>query len=103
MCVCTCVYACVTCTNIPQVIECFGCLPQVRLLHTVPPVLNFLMQSPDVNSKSMQSVDSVMCGAAPVPQSSVEVLQKKIDKELFYQEGEKRQLWRVISSMTTLV
>lgn len=60
---------------------------KVRVLHTVPPVLNFLTQSPDVNPKSMASVEATLCGAAPVSQASAQTLKEKVDKPLFFQEG----------------
>ncbi|XP_045131852.1 4-coumarate--CoA ligase-like [Portunus trituberculatus] len=60
---------------------------KVEMVHTVPPVLNFMIQSPDVNSESMKYVKTLLCGAAPVPQPSVKILQEKTDRSLFFQEG----------------
>ncbi|KAG0713951.1 4-coumarate--CoA ligase [Chionoecetes opilio] len=67
---------------VPQIIK-----HKVSVLHTVPPVLNFLTQSPDVTPESMASVQSVLCGAAPVSLSSAETFTQKVDRPIFFQEA----------------
>ncbi|XP_050718767.1 uncharacterized protein LOC126999811 isoform X5 [Eriocheir sinensis] len=60
---------------------------KVSFLHTVPPVLNFLMQSPAVTPESMASVWYALCGAAPVSQTAAQALKEKMDKPMIFQEG----------------
>lgn len=60
---------------------------KVRIIHTVPTVLNFLVQSPLATPKSMETVDNCICGAAPVPLTTAVALKEKVRKPLFFQEG----------------
>ncbi|KAK8751129.1 hypothetical protein OTU49_013101, partial [Cherax quadricarinatus] len=60
---------------------------KVRLLHTVPSVLNFLNHSPWSTPEALASVDAVLCGAAPVLATSATVFREKIKKHIFFQEG----------------
>lgn len=69
-------------TFVPQIVR-----HKVSVVHSVPPVLNFMTQTPDVNPESMKSVKYMLCGAAPVPKPSVKIIQEKTDSSIFVQEG----------------
>ncbi|KAK3856015.1 hypothetical protein Pcinc_037619 [Petrolisthes cinctipes] len=60
---------------------------KVRVIHTVPTVLNFLMQSPEVRPDTMTHVEAVLCGAAPVSYTAATTLTKKIDKHIQFVEA----------------
>ncbi|KAK3853350.1 hypothetical protein Pcinc_040108 [Petrolisthes cinctipes] len=60
---------------------------QVRVLHLVPPMLNFLVKSPIVTSRDLASVEGVMVAAAPVPISSAKRFKEKAPKKVKFQEG----------------
>ncbi|KAK4321332.1 hypothetical protein Pmani_007852 [Petrolisthes manimaculis] len=60
---------------------------KVRVIHTVPTVLNFLMQSPQVGPDTMTHVEAVLCGAAPVSHTAASSLAKKMDKHIQFVEG----------------
>jgi len=60
---------------------------QVDVLQIVPPILNFLVAHPSVTSDILSSVESVFCGAAPVPAASAAKLKEMTKPELIFQEG----------------
>jgi len=57
------------------------------LLHTVPPILNFLGLSPAVTAKHFESVSQVICGAAPVGEAVINMVRKKLPGDWLFQEG----------------
>ncbi|KAK7074615.1 hypothetical protein SK128_002958 [Halocaridina rubra] len=61
---------------------------KMTMLHTVPPLLQFIASSPAVTRKDLSHVHSVMCGAAAVPPVSAMALKEKAGHPIFFQEGE---------------
>nr|XP_045624296.1 4-coumarate--CoA ligase 3-like [Procambarus clarkii] len=60
---------------------------KVGTLHLVPPVLNFLNQSPTVTPEALASLHTTLCGAAPVLVTDVQAFKERIKKPLFFQES----------------
>nr|XP_045616936.1 4-coumarate--CoA ligase 5-like [Procambarus clarkii] len=60
---------------------------KLRVVHLVPPILNFLNVSPTVTSEDLSRVRVVMCAGAPIPTTSAEALKKKAPNPIFFQEG----------------
>ncbi|XP_069168777.1 uncharacterized protein [Procambarus clarkii] len=60
---------------------------KVGTLHLVPPVLNFLNQSPTVTPEALASLHTTLCGAAPVLVTDVQAFKERIKKPLFFQEA----------------
>ncbi|XP_037782771.1 probable 4-coumarate--CoA ligase 3 [Penaeus monodon] len=63
---------------------------KISVLHTVPPLLQFVAASPAVAPEDLSHVHTVMCGAAPVPPAAAMALKKKVSRPIFFQEGEDR-------------
>ncbi|XP_076032607.1 putative 4-coumarate--CoA ligase 3 [Oratosquilla oratoria] len=59
---------------------------KARVLAVVPPMLNFL-NSAHVPPEALRYVESILCGAAAVPITAVEILKRKIGHPIFFQEG----------------
>ncbi|CAL4124623.1 unnamed protein product, partial [Meganyctiphanes norvegica] len=57
------------------------------VLHTVPSLVKFIAASPLITSAELESVHTVMCGAAPVPPTAASVLKQKTSNPIFFQEG----------------
>ena len=62
---------------------------KMRVLHLVPPLLNFLVNHPMVTPKDLDSVRVVMNSAAPVPLHVAEAFRKKAPNPFFLQESKK--------------
>ncbi|XP_042241018.1 4-coumarate--CoA ligase 5-like [Homarus americanus] len=60
---------------------------KVRILHLVPPILNFMVMSPTVTPTDLVNVEVAMCAGAPVPVTAAEALKKKAPKPILFQEG----------------
>ncbi|XP_042879849.1 4-coumarate--CoA ligase 3-like [Penaeus japonicus] len=60
---------------------------KISVLHTVPPLLQFVAASPSVAPEDLSHVHTVMCGAAPVPPAAASALKKKVSHSIFFQEG----------------
>lgn len=60
---------------------------KVSVLHTVPPLLQFVAASPAVSPQDLSHVHTVMCGAAPVPPAAAMALKEKVSQPIFFQEG----------------
>lgn len=59
----------------------------VGIVHLVPPILHFLVNSPAVTSNDLASVRCAMCAAAPVPPPSANALKEKAPNPVLFQEG----------------
>ncbi|XP_045606794.2 uncharacterized protein [Procambarus clarkii] len=60
---------------------------QIQTLHLVPPILNFLINSPKATPETMSHVKRIACGAAPVHPSAARALREKINSDAFFHEG----------------
>ncbi|CAL4127675.1 unnamed protein product, partial [Meganyctiphanes norvegica] len=60
---------------------------KVDVLHLVPPILNFLVYHPSVTPDILTSVNSIFCGAAPVPAASAAKFKEKTKPDVIFQEG----------------
>nr|XP_053647997.1 uncharacterized protein LOC128699358 [Cherax quadricarinatus] len=60
---------------------------KIRVLHTIPSILNFLCESPEVTSADLESVRVVLCAAAPVLPTTTEAFKKKAPNPILFQEG----------------
>ncbi|KAK8397194.1 hypothetical protein O3P69_004717 [Scylla paramamosain] len=60
---------------------------KVTKLHLVPPLLNFLATSPVVHPSLLSNINTILCGAAPVPTTSATLLKEKAQRPIFFQEG----------------
>lgn len=60
---------------------------QVTVLHLVPTLLNFLLNSPTATPEALRYLRNVMCGAAPVPATAVAALKDKLGSSLLFQIG----------------
>ncbi|XP_047471309.1 4-coumarate--CoA ligase 3-like isoform X2 [Penaeus chinensis] len=60
---------------------------KISVLHTVPPLLQFVAASPAVAPDDLSHVHTVMCGAAPVPPAAAMALKEKVSRPIFFQEG----------------
>ncbi|CAL4111307.1 unnamed protein product, partial [Meganyctiphanes norvegica] len=56
-------------------------------LHTVPPIVNFLIQHPDMKKEYLRRTHTLICGAAPVGPTIIDALLKKFDHGMRFQEG----------------
>ncbi|CAL4135274.1 unnamed protein product [Meganyctiphanes norvegica] len=57
------------------------------ILHTVPPIIGFLIQHPDVKKEFLENTHTLVCGAAPLGPALIEALLKKFDHGMRFQEG----------------
>ncbi|XP_068246763.1 probable 4-coumarate--CoA ligase 3 [Palaemon carinicauda] len=57
------------------------------MLHLVPPLLNFLVKSPDITRETLSSVKSMLVGAAPVSPTEAMAFKDKFSEDIFIQEG----------------
>jgi len=57
------------------------------VMPTVPPLLKFLIECPEITKEDLIQVHTVFCGAAPVAKSSVEKLNSKIERVVEFTEG----------------
>ncbi|XP_068240606.1 uncharacterized protein [Palaemon carinicauda] len=62
-------------------------MKKMTVLHTVPPLLQFIALSPEVTPEYLSQVNIVMCGAAPVPAMAATALKKKAGPNLRFQEA----------------
>lgn len=60
---------------------------KVSRLQLVPPLINFLAMSPEVQPAMLSSINSILCGAAPVSTASAAMLKEKASQPIFIQEG----------------
>ncbi|KAK8753986.1 hypothetical protein OTU49_006299, partial [Cherax quadricarinatus] len=60
---------------------------RVSCLHVVPPLLQFIASSPVVSAADLDSIHTVICGAAPSYPSAVTMLKEKVSRPIFFQEG----------------
>ncbi|XP_076064232.1 uncharacterized protein LOC143038639 [Oratosquilla oratoria] len=61
---------------------------KVSVLHTVPPVLNFLAKDNSVTGEDLKTVHTLMCAAAPVSPQSAQILRDKCKpRKLQFQEA----------------
>ncbi|XP_042884112.1 4-coumarate--CoA ligase-like [Penaeus japonicus] len=60
---------------------------KVTVLHLVPTLLNFLLNSPAATPKALRRLRNVLCGAAPVPETAVAALKDRIGPSLLFQIG----------------
>ncbi|XP_050696858.1 uncharacterized protein LOC126985721 [Eriocheir sinensis] len=60
---------------------------RVRVIHLVPPTLNFLTMSNQVTSNDLASVRVAMCAAAPVPPTVAKLFKDKAPNPVIFQEG----------------
>ncbi|XP_066949077.1 uncharacterized protein [Macrobrachium rosenbergii] len=60
---------------------------KMTVLHTVPPLLQFIAFSPEVTPQDLSQVRILMCGAAPVPVMAAAALKKKAGSNLQFQEA----------------
>ncbi|CAG7819952.1 unnamed protein product, partial [Allacma fusca] len=56
------------------------------MVHVVPPLLAFVATNPEITKMELESVRTVICGAAPTPTHLVHRLLEKTGKYTFYQE-----------------
>ncbi|KAK7067856.1 hypothetical protein SK128_024645 [Halocaridina rubra] len=59
---------------------------KVEMLQLVPPLLNFLINSPIATAEKLESVKAITIGAAPVHPSAKEALNEKLNKNILFQE-----------------
>ncbi|CAL4073818.1 unnamed protein product, partial [Meganyctiphanes norvegica] len=59
---------------------------KIDRLHLVPPILNFLVQSPAATSEALSSIRGIIIAAAPVAPSMAKAFKKKMDKDIVFQE-----------------
>ncbi|KAA0203789.1 hypothetical protein HAZT_HAZT002554 [Hyalella azteca] len=57
------------------------------ILHTVPPILGFLAQTPEVRPEFLQTVRLLVCGAAPVGEALARCITHKFGSLFKFQEG----------------
>ncbi|XP_066953879.1 probable 4-coumarate--CoA ligase 3 isoform X3 [Macrobrachium rosenbergii] len=57
------------------------------MIHLVPPLLNFLVKSPEVTRDVLSSVKSMLVGAAPVSPTEAKAFKAKFSEDIFVQEG----------------
>ncbi|XP_018025816.1 4-coumarate--CoA ligase 5 [Hyalella azteca] len=60
---------------------------QPTILHTVPPILGFLAQTPEVRPEFLQTVRLLVCGAAPVGEALARCITHKFGSLFKFQEG----------------
>lgn len=60
---------------------------KVETLHLVPPLLDFLLHSPDATPESLASLRRLYIGSAPVSSSVAEAFKDKLKKDIFFQEA----------------
>ncbi|XP_068239420.1 uncharacterized protein [Palaemon carinicauda] len=60
---------------------------QTTILHTVPPIINFLIQSDTVAPDLLNSVHTMVCGAAPLGPALVKEFTNKFGERMNFQEG----------------
>ncbi|ROT80532.1 hypothetical protein C7M84_000768 [Penaeus vannamei] len=60
---------------------------KVTYLHTVPPLVSFLTQSPMVKPELLDNVHTMICGAAPVGPVLINEFRKKFTDRIQFQEG----------------
>ncbi|XP_047502839.1 4-coumarate--CoA ligase 1-like isoform X1 [Penaeus chinensis] len=60
---------------------------KVTYLHTVPPLVSFLTQSPMVKPELLDNVHTMVCGAAPVGPVLINEFRKKFTDRIQFQEG----------------
>ncbi|XP_068218337.1 probable 4-coumarate--CoA ligase 1 isoform X2 [Palaemon carinicauda] len=59
---------------------------RVETLHLVPPLVNFLIQSPDVTAETLSQLRTIIISAAPFSLSVAQAFKKKFSKDVFLQE-----------------
>ncbi|KAF2358668.1 AMP-dependent synthetase/ligase [Trinorchestia longiramus] len=74
---------------------------QPTVLHTVPPILGFLAQTPEVKPEFLRSVRMLVCGAAPVGEALAHSITAKFDHGLSFQEGYGMTEMSPVSHMTS--
>ncbi|XP_064088788.1 uncharacterized protein LOC135203096 isoform X2 [Macrobrachium nipponense] len=57
------------------------------VLQIVPPLLNFLVKSPEATRELLSSVKAVLVGAAPVSPTEAKAFKAKFSEDIFIQEG----------------
>ncbi|XP_063828420.1 uncharacterized protein LOC135077808 [Ostrinia nubilalis] len=55
---------------------------RTSLLYTAPPLVLFLASFPGVTSKHLESVNRIVCGAAPLPKSDIDKVLEKVKHDL---------------------
>lgn len=60
---------------------------KIATLHLVPPMMNFLINSPTATAERLASLDVLFCGAAPVPPSGAKAIIEKLGRPINFQEG----------------
>ncbi|KAK7084874.1 hypothetical protein SK128_003931 [Halocaridina rubra] len=72
---------------------------KMEIVHLVPPMLNFLVNSPAVTSKELETVKVFMCAAAPVPPPSAMALKEKAPHPVLFQEGKSFTEWEYLAPL----
>lgn len=59
---------------------------KIDRLHIVPPMLNFLVQTPVATPEALSCIRGIIIAAAPVAPSMAQAFKQKMDKDLVFQE-----------------